>query len=203
MACWVGFRQFVIDEARQFRADSSIARRSLIPIFSHRCCFSIPKFTLLPSVLGTRLQVRSSAPSPRSGARGVTGQALVSWLAEARPWPVRSLVLTMMQWLHVVLRRVGPVAWRRLAVPGGEVPDRAAVAPPRADGRGAASCCATKAGGRQVRRLEESGGAEADCDAVAPLRANGCSGRRLDAPLGGARLRCSVFVAAGRWPGGV
>ena len=83
------------------------------------------------------------------------------------------------------------------------MPDRAAVAPPRADGRGAASCCATKAGGRQVRRLEESGGAEADCDAVAPLRANGCSGRRLDAPLGGARLRCSVFVAAGRWPGGV
>ena len=45
-----------------------------------------------------------------------------------------------------------------LRSPGGQVPDRAAVAPPRADGRGAASCCATKAGGRQVRRLEESGG---------------------------------------------
>ena len=113
MACWVGFRQFVIDEARQFRADSSIARRSLIPIFSHRCCFSIPKFTLLPSVLGTRLQVRSSAPSPRSGARGVTGQALVSFLASRGSAVASALISTdddAMVACRVAPRRTGGLA---------------------------------------------------------------------------------------------
>ena len=81
---------------------------------SHLCSFSIPKVQLVPWVLATTLQQCRLPLSPRSGARGVAGQAPVSRRAEARPWPVSWVVLMTMQWLHVVLRRVGPVAWRRL-----------------------------------------------------------------------------------------
>jgi hypothetical protein len=114
---------------------------------SHLCSFSIPKVQLVPWVLATTLQQCRLPLSPRSGARGVAGQAPVSRRAEARPWPVSWVVLMTMQWLHVVLRRVGPVAWRRL---GDDAMAAYRVAPRRANGLAASwrwcdgrtSCCA-------------------------------------------------------------